>query len=815
MDSYKLFSELLITKNTDELTEVLKKNNLWDNQDMWRYYGDIDNNVGQVHGQQSEPVKAFVEKLTNSIDAILVLMCRKYGLDPTDWDNVPRTVSEAVKKFITENKNRELSLKEIERQIYVFAEGYNEKGKFPNLCIYDNGEGQTPVSLPDTIVSLGKSNKKSIPFLQGQYNMGGSGVSKFCKDGLQLIVTKKNPYFVNGKENPWSFTVVRRNDPDDKKHERNQYYTYLAPIDFEKKPKKGGVLNFVKDELPLIPKQNKTYQVNCNSGTLIKCYEYEIKKKSNILFAGEFLSNIETMMPDCALPVRFAECRAFKGKSDASFETSMVGLIKKLDRSGIYKDTLEHGFPIKRRIDVGDDSLPLTIYAFQRQKKQKSLSVARTRRLDREGIIFTVNGQHYFDLPFNFFARKSVKLATIAQDIIAVLDFSNISNKLKNTIFMSNKENVAKTAGYRDIEKQLESIFRTCEELKLLQNKRTAQDARNKVEDNKTFDELMSQLLNKNPALAELFGVGHRLTSAFNMQQASNDKKDLDLKEFPTYFKFKKLESGEKLKRTATEDKPIRLSFETDAENEYFDREERNGSLKVLIESDKFKDSKIIYSTSLKDGICSLNIAQPDNAEPNDVIEYKFIVKDLTQDQPFINFAKITVTEKSVHQEPGPPKPTPPRPPKPPIEGEKKDVPGGLNIPEPTWVKKENWAAHDFEEFDEFDGLTVQYVGEDETGKNKVDKYNYYINSDNFYLLNELKLAKDNMREVIKERYKTSLVLSAVSILAQSKLDKTDEDQEADIKKVRMATRALSRIILPLIQVLGSLSEQDLTLADD
>ena len=71
------------------------------------------------------------------------------------------------------------------------------------------------------------------------------------------------------------------------------------------------------------------------------------------------------------------------------------------------------------------------------------------------------------------------------------------------------------------------------------------------------------------------------------------------------------------------------------------------------------------------------------------------------------------------------------------------------------------------------------------------------------------------MREVIKERYKTSLVLSAVSILAQSKLDKMDEDQDEDIKKVRIATRALSRIILPLIQVLGSLSEQDLTLADD
>ena len=110
---------------------------------------------------------------------------------------------------------------------------------------------------------------------------------------------------------------------------------------------------------------------------------------------------------------------------------------------------------------------------------------------------------------------------------------------------MANKESVAKTAGFRDIEKQLELIFRNSEELKLLQNKRTAQDARNKVEDNKTFDELMSQLLNKNPALAELFGVGHRLSSAFNMQ--ASDKKELDLKEFPTYFRFKKLEVGEDL----------------------------------------------------------------------------------------------------------------------------------------------------------------------------------------------------------------------------------------------------------------------------
>ena len=82
---------------------------------------------------------------------------------------------------------------------------------------------------------------------------------------------------------------------------------------------------------------------------MIKCYEYETKKKSNILYPGEFMNNVETMMPDSALPVRFAECRSFEGKAETSYENTMVGLVKRLERQGVYKDTLEEGYPIHRR----------------------------------------------------------------------------------------------------------------------------------------------------------------------------------------------------------------------------------------------------------------------------------------------------------------------------------------------------------------------------------------------------------------------------------------------------------------------------------
>ena len=63
-----------------------------------------------------------------------------------------------------------------------------------NLTITDCGEGQTPRKLPLTIMSLSKSNKMYIPFVQGQFNQGGTGALRFCgKHNLQLVISRRNP----------------------------------------------------------------------------------------------------------------------------------------------------------------------------------------------------------------------------------------------------------------------------------------------------------------------------------------------------------------------------------------------------------------------------------------------------------------------------------------------------------------------------------------------------------------------------------------------------------------------------------------------
>src|SRR5207249_1435372 len=92
----------------------------------------------------------------------------------------------------------------------------------PCFTISDSGEGQTPRMMPRTLLSLPteKSNKLRIPFVQGKFNMGSTGVLKFCGHrNLQLILTRRNPAIVklatgSSSDSAWSFTIVRREDPE-------------------------------------------------------------------------------------------------------------------------------------------------------------------------------------------------------------------------------------------------------------------------------------------------------------------------------------------------------------------------------------------------------------------------------------------------------------------------------------------------------------------------------------------------------------------------------------------------------------------------
>jgi hypothetical protein len=116
----------------------------------------------------------------------------------------------------------------------------------PCYSIIDKGEGQIPEKFQDTFLSLGKSNKLRIPFVQGKFNQGGTGVLQFCgSHNLQLIISKRHPDIARTEEyvtkNKWGFTIIRRDNPSE--GVRSSTYRYLAP--------EGEVLSFESDFLPL------------------------------------------------------------------------------------------------------------------------------------------------------------------------------------------------------------------------------------------------------------------------------------------------------------------------------------------------------------------------------------------------------------------------------------------------------------------------------------------------------------------------------------------------------------------------------------
>src|SRR5690606_38602250 len=140
-------------------------------------------------------------------------------------------------------------------RIGLVATGNTVKKGYASYSIFDNGEGQTPDKMPKTFLSIGEKNKLKIPFVQGKFNMGSTGVLRFCgKRNLQLILTKRNPTLPI-KENDssidnWGFTIVKRIYPDG--NYKSSRYVYLVnPLTEE--TELNQVFQFKADSLPILP----------------------------------------------------------------------------------------------------------------------------------------------------------------------------------------------------------------------------------------------------------------------------------------------------------------------------------------------------------------------------------------------------------------------------------------------------------------------------------------------------------------------------------------------------------------------------------
>lgn len=813
---------LLRAESEEALVTVLKEAGCWDRPELWRLFGDRENNFSTIGNQQSRPEAALTEKVVNAIDSRLMSQCMTRGITP-DSQDAPTSISRAVARFFSEAPEGTATTfpvqdwstaqrREESRNITLAITGAKKR---PCVVIADAGEGQSPEDMPNTFLSIDRSNKLRIPFVQGKFNMGGTGVLQFCGHlNLQLIITRRNPAVASAMRETahsadlWSVTVVRRETGVGSV--RNSVYTYLAPVGADSAPRKGSVLRFRADSLPLMPEANDAYGREIEWGSAIKLYEYDMKGfSSHALMRDGLLSRMEAMLPEPALPIRIHECRDYKGHA-GSYATTLVGLSVRLDDNRA--DNIEDGFPDSIPFKVEGETMVARIYAF----KGDRASTYRTN----EGIIFTINGQTHGTIPMTIFSRNAVKMGRLADSLLVTIDCSAISVRAREDLFMNSRDRLRNTELRKALEDQLEDILKQHSGLKELRERRQREEMERRLSESRPLEEILESLLKASPALSNLFLPGTRIMRPFkkgekaghkgNEGQTPGGDQPFKGNVHPTFFRFPKKEYGQVLTREFELGRRSRLSFETDAVNEYFSRSSNPGRFLVeVLEPPDMEEPN--WSLTLHDGIASLSLAMSEAMVVGERITLQFTVQDDVLAEPFVNVATL-VAKPMASRKGG--------------EGRQHEGQGtsgtdagptGVSLPNITEVKEEDWEKYKFDRFSACD--IVQDANPNDESESV---YTFRINVDNVHLLTEIKSGTADPR-LPRAKFVFGNVLLGLSLIQHHR-----ENEKARAASngnggsnwpeeltpelfVREATRAFAPFMLPMIDRLGALSEEEVS----
>lgn len=575
MDLEQLFEEFYNADTENEIDKIVQGIS-GDQRVSWTPYGENESFFGVIENQQASPVPALVEKITNSIDAILMRRCYEEGIDPKD-SAAPRSVNYAIKTFFKSSQSWDLPGKRAiqAESIQILACGPRND---TSLVIYDDGEGQHPEDFGNTFLSLLRGNKNEIPFVQGKYNMGGAGAVVFCgKKRYQLVASKR--FDKTGK---FGFTIMRKHplSAEEEKTRKNTWYEYLL-ID-------GNIPCFEIDTLDL-GLHNRVF----TTGTIIKLYSYNLPSGSRSVISRDLNQSINEFLFEPALPVYTIDTKERYPK-DRNLERHLYGLKRRLEEDG---SKYIRTFFSESHNDSDIGSLKITVYVFNpridgKSAKETKEAIKREFFKNNMSVMFSLNGQVHGSFTSEFINR-SLKFNLLKDYLLIHVDCTNLKNSFRTELFMGSRDRLKNgeectqlrrlvtdilTKGrlkeiYKEWKDSITTQSDSAEDLlkdfsnhlpmnqdlmKLLSNTFTLDikdKKREKKKEQKKPKESPKQEIPFNPK---------RFPSIFNIDLKSKDKDKIPLTKIPL--------GGEKT-----------LSFSTDVEDQYFDRIEEPGDLKITV----------------------------------------------------------------------------------------------------------------------------------------------------------------------------------------------------------------------------------------
>ena len=571
----QLFSILYFAPTEDEVEKVIR--NLPDvfKPENWHPLGRNENNFGVIENQQSTPIAALIEKITNSIDAVLMKKCLEANIDPKS-DLAPKSMEEARARFFKSHKDWDLptARRRQSESIQIIADG----PKFnTSLIVYDDGEGQGPEDFEDTFLSLLSGNKNEIHFVQGKYNMGGSGAIVFCgKKRYQLIASKK--YDNTGE---FGFTLIRQHplSTQEEKTKKNTWYEYL---------KVNGAIPSFRSEQQSLGLNNRNFQ----TGTVIKLYSYHLPAGIRSVISRDLNQSINEYLFEPTLPVITVD-KEERYPQDRALQRALYGLKRRLeqDDSKYVETYFSEDFDVKIF-----GKMKVTCYVFK--TKIDDRSVKETKETIRSeffknnmSVLFSVNGQVHGHYTSEFITR-SLKLNLLKGHLLIHVDCTNMDYIFRKELFMASRDRLKDGEETRELRRflaeklgskdgRLAEIQRMRKESISVESK-DAKELLKSLTQNLPMDSDLMKLLAQTLKLDERTNGKPKKDKGKTKKKQREDPKPFNPQRFPSFFR--RHAKGDAEKPVAV---PLgggrAILFDTDVEDHYFDRIEDPGELQLAI----------------------------------------------------------------------------------------------------------------------------------------------------------------------------------------------------------------------------------------
>ena len=602
----------------------------------WQPLDRRDTNFNVTSNQASDGGKALTELMTNMVDAVLMKYAFQKGIDPKGA-NAPKTMYEAVDVLVKNLHGGKLVnldpkdawLREFARKNLVIGitGAKSKKEGLPCYTFVDNGEGQRREDFEDTFLSLSAGHKKSIPFVQGKYNMGSSGVLRYCgRRWFKLIVSRR----YDGKSG-WSWTLMRRRPDDGDNMPVAEYFI----------PGKTGIPSFDSDYLhPFHTMTGKRYDgVMLKTGTVVKLFDYQVGSKFLSFKGARYTLNenlVETILPFRLLD--FRQLSKDKKKREAAQKRGgdraegvdprpfygMEFLLLRSHREAGLEDEEEDAAG-ERKISVGiikDPDIGTVSVSTIPLKRKIPGWLKAPQNINR--VFHTVNGQVQYKQSRGYLSRCG--FPALKDRVVIVVDASNLTFSAHNEVWKGDREHISSTIVG---ERYLDEVTTTIKESTALQTlqKEIAQqelERASKAESNTLFQKLVDSDRNLAGLLSQRDPTVYMPASGGSETGSETGSGEWNEGKYsPTFIRPEERFKKYPLEVPINHKRPI--SARTDAENGYLNRTDNPGQIII----DREVRAKFGIREQLHDGRLTIYFKpQEELLTVGDTFTFKIGLKD-------------------------------------------------------------------------------------------------------------------------------------------------------------------------------------------